>query len=87
MHPCAVCRKEKKIEVDHLSARGWESAKQNDLATLALCVRHHRERHQIGDQKFEAKYGINLWKEVSSLHIELLMHMQTEGFVLQELDR
>jgi len=55
MHPCAVCRKEDKIEADHLEARGRESANQNDLATLPLCRRHHDERHLGGRSKIRGK--------------------------------
>lgn len=88
MHPCAVCRKEKNVEADHLSARGWGSAKRNDLVTLALCHKHHMERGQIGNSKFETRYQVNLWQEVSRLHIELLMNMrEMREVILQGLNK
>lgn len=31
---------------------------------------HHSESHQIGDDKFEAKFNINLWQECAYALIE-----------------
>ena len=54
---------------DHLEARGMGGAKSEmkDLSCVPLCRIHHTERHQFGNQKFEYKYSINLWKENSRL--------------------
>lgn len=59
-------------DADHLVARGWREAKRNDYTALALCRRHHSERGQIGNEKFERKYRVNLWREVALLLIEYL---------------
>jgi len=59
---CLICSN-RNIDADHLLARGRGSASQNDYAAIPFCREHHAERHQVGNEKFEAKYRINLWRE------------------------
>lgn len=61
-HSCLVCPS-REVDGDHLLARGRGSANQNDFSLIPLCREHHSERHQGGNEKFEAKYKINLWRE------------------------
>jgi len=70
--PCCVCMV-CPVDADHIQARGTGSAKRNDLTAIPLCREHHSERGQIGNNRFEAKYRINLWREVSMLLIEAMM--------------
>lgn len=72
--PCQIllCR-EQRSEADHLIARGWEESKRNDWTALNLCTKHHGERHQIGDKKFQAKYGIELSREALFILIRFFM--------------
>ena len=81
--PCCVCFKAP-VDFDHLTARGTGSAKQNDFTGLPLCRWHHTERGQIGNPKFEAKYKIDLWKQVSTYLTEFLI---TRGNMAIETDR
>jgi len=66
--PCLICGITP-CDPDHLEARGMGGAKSEmkDLSCVPLCRIHHTERHQFGNQKFEDKYSINLWKENSRL--------------------
>ena len=66
--PCLVCGITP-CDPDHLEARGMGGAnsEMKDLSCVPLCRIHHTERHQFGNQKFEDKYSINLWKENSRL--------------------
>ena len=55
---------------DHLEARGMGGANKSgfkDYSCIPLCRKHHTERHQLGNQKFEYKYNINLWKDAFNL--------------------
>ena len=55
---------------DHLEARGMGGANKDgfkDYSCIPLCRKHHTERHQLGNQKFEHKYNINLWKDAFNL--------------------
>lgn len=61
-HSCLVCPS-REVDGDHLMARGRGSASQNDYSLIPLCRIHHSERHQIGNQKFEQRYTVNLWLE------------------------
>jgi hypothetical protein len=62
--PCVVCGSAS--ECDHLRARGSRESKRDDRTCIPLCREHHAERHQGGNEKFEKKYKINLWKEAWS---------------------
>ena len=66
--PCLICAITP-CDPDHLEARGMGGAnsEMKDLSCVPLCRIHHTERHQFGNQKFEYKYSINLWKENSRL--------------------
>jgi len=72
---CCVCTRIP-VDCDHLQARGWGSAKQNDLTGIPLCRAHHSERGQIGNQRFETKYEMNLWHEVSMCLIEFFLDVE-----------
>jgi len=54
---CWVCPNP--AEPHHLTSRG---AGGSDYAVAKLCRRHHTEVHKIGQDAFEQKYNINLWK-------------------------
>lgn len=62
MQPCLVCG-HRPVDPDHLKARGLRQAKRNDLSAVPLCRKHHTERGQVGNEKFEEKYDVNLWEE------------------------
>lgn len=62
--PCLIHQSRKPSDPDHLKARGTEEHKRNDYSALPFCRECHTEREQIGDEKFEAKYNVNLWEEV-----------------------
>ena len=67
--PCLVCGLQP-CDPDHLKARGMGNANRDghrDFSCIPLCRIHHSERHQIGNQKFENKYNINLWKDAFNL--------------------
>ena len=67
--PCLVCGSIP-CDPDHLEARGMGSANKDgikDYSCVPLCRVHHSERHQFGNEKFENKYGINLWRDHSRL--------------------
>jgi hypothetical protein len=59
------------VDPDHLIARGTGEHKRNDYTAIPLYRNHHTERGQ-GNEKFEKKYGINLWQENSFLLMEYL---------------
>lgn len=63
---CVVCAKTP-VDPHHLQARGTGEHKRNDYFVLPLCREHHSEVEQIGVQRFEKKYAINLWKEVARI--------------------
>jgi hypothetical protein len=62
-HRCSVpgCARTP-IECAHVRSGTGAGAglKSSDKWTISLCVRHHREQHQIGEARFEARYGIDL---------------------------
>src|SRR4030095_7573991 len=60
------------VDPDHLQARGTEEHKRNDHTALPLCRKHHSERGQIGNDKFETKNVIILWYEAWKLVVEYL---------------
>ena len=66
--PCLVCGLQP-CDPDHLEARGMGGAgtEKKDYSCVPLCRIHHSERHQAGNEKFENKYGINLWKDAFNL--------------------
>ena len=70
--PCLVCGR-RAVDADHLVARGRGSAKQVDFFCIPLDREHHAERHQIGDEKFEAKYSLNLWRCVAEMLCEFFL--------------
>jgi len=46
---------------------GGAGSTMKDYSCVPLCRIHHSERHQIGNEKFEYKYSINLWKDAFNL--------------------
>lgn len=56
-----------KSEPHHLKARGWGEGKRNDFTALPLCRAAHSEIEQIGVQKFQAKYELDLYQEMAWL--------------------
>ena len=69
----STCRRPPPSDPDHLRARGSGSAKQNDFTAIPLCRMHHAMRHQIGNEKFEERFMINLWREVFELAVDFLI--------------
>lgn len=67
--PCAACGRIGPSDPDHLSARGMGSGKRNDFLCLPLCRNCHVERG-YGNEKFEAKWRINLWQQVTMNVVE-----------------
>ena len=58
------------VDPDHLEHLGMGGANKNglkDFSCINLCRVHHRERHDLGTDRFEKKYNINLWKEAFNL--------------------
>ena len=70
--PCTACGK-RPVDPDHIKARGWESAKRVDVFALPMCREHHSERGQIGNQKFEVRHDLNLWRCVAELMCEFFI--------------
>ena len=68
-------------ECHHLIARGWRESKRNDLTAINLCRAAHSELEQIGVEKFQEKYKINLWKEAAWLLMEFFLDKSQADFV------
>lgn len=69
--PCIISHECKgPIDAHHLVAQGWRQSKRNDLTAISLCRAAHSEIEQIGVEKFEHKYEVNIWREVAWLLIE-----------------
>ena len=67
--PCLVCGLQP-CDPYHLEARGMGGANKSgykDYSCVPLCRIHHTERHQLGNNTFEHKYNINLWKDAFNL--------------------
>ena len=67
-HHCLICGNSP-VDPDHLEHLGMGGSGKSfkDWSCINLCRVHHRERHDIGTNKFEEKYNINLWKEAFNL--------------------
>ena len=65
---CVVYGCHNQVTAHHRKALGMGSkarrkqAKEH-LSTIPICKYHHAEIHNIGEQKFSQKYGLNLDKE------------------------
>lgn len=58
-HACCVSGcKEGPIEFAHAKSRG---AGGHDVQGVSLCLKHHREQHQVGIATFQARYKIDLF--------------------------
>ena len=67
--PCLVCGSQP-CDPDHLEARGMGGANRDgkkDYSCVPLCRYHHTERHNTGNNYFESRYAINLWKDAFNL--------------------
>jgi len=62
------------VDCDHLQARGTGNGKRNDLTGIPMCRGHHSERGQLGDTRFQKKWGVNLWQEAAWFLIEFFIH-------------
>lgn len=62
-HCCSIsgCIR-KPIECAHVrgGSDGGIGLKPSDKWTISLCVFHHGEQHQIGEEAFEQKYSLDL---------------------------
>ena len=71
---CRVCGKFP-VDPDHLEARGMGGAgkggtvtnTKKDFSCIPLCRGHHTERGSLGNEKFQNKYRINIWKDAHQL--------------------
>ena len=71
---CRVCGKFP-VDPDHLEARGMGGAGKGctvtntlkDFSCIPLCRNHHTERGSLGNEKFQNKYRINVWKAAPQL--------------------
>lgn len=65
--PCCVCGSRKNVEAAHLRMASLQhgkseagmGAKPDDAWLTPLCADHHREQHEIGEQKFWQLHGID----------------------------
>lgn len=65
--PCVVCKNNIETEAAHVRMPSRRAAKRytgkgekpDDLWTVPLCGRHHREQHQLGEQEFWLTVGID----------------------------
>jgi len=80
--PCLVCGK-RPVDADHLIARGRGSAKQIDFFCIPLDREHHSERHQIGDEKFQAKYRLNLWRCAAEMLCEFFLARGPTAYIFE----
>lgn len=62
-HPCAVCGASD-VDCHHLAG------KENDFATVPLCRADHTKFHLWGLNGIEARYRLNLWRDVFGLMLE-----------------
>lgn len=60
----------------HVPTRGAGGV---DKDTVPLCREHHREWHDIGEQSFDAKYGVNLRAVAKAIHDELTAQNVAQG--------
>ena len=69
--PCMISHRHiGPVDAHHLVAQGWRQAKRNDLTAVNLCRAAHSEIEQIGVEKFQDKYQVNVWRESAWLLIE-----------------
>ena len=64
------------VDGDHIKAQGTESHKRNDFFILRLCRKHHSERGQVGNEKFEAKYHVDLKEEIIWNLIQYILELK-----------
>ena len=67
--PCLVCGK-MPCDPHHMEAVGMGGANRDgykDYSCIPLCRTHHTERHNMGNNGFEARYNINIWKDAFNL--------------------
>ena len=78
-HKCCVLGcKALNVDADHLKTIGMgRDRKKPELiehySCIPLCRKHHTERHQIGNRKFEEKYDTNLWYENRTLLVKWII--------------
>lgn len=63
---------------DHLIARGWREAKNDDYTAVPLCIPHHGDRQGHTIEWFKTKYNVDLWKEA---------HGFTKIFLLTRIEK
>lgn len=61
-HACCACGTMDHIEVAHVrrGSDGGISRKPSDYYTISLCQDCHALQHRIGEQSFEARFGIDM---------------------------
>ena len=70
---CAVCGREG-VDLHHVDSVGMRSRKeinQLGMRVMSLCREHHSEWHELGPERFNAKYhleGIPLTKEIGRVY-------------------
>ena len=72
---CTACYNSP-VDPDHLLTIGMGNNRNNptiiDFTCIPLCRMCHIERHQIGNEMFEKKHKINLWKDAHSYLLEFI---------------
>ena len=68
--PCLVCGS-MEVDAHHLEAVGMgnnrKKTSKRDYSCVPLCRLHHQEYHSIGINKFQEKYGFNIWRDAFNL--------------------
>jgi len=59
-HPCVVPGCLNKTDAHHLKTVG---SGRNDYTAIPLCRTHHTEIHYSGNESFNDKYSIDVWRE------------------------
>ena len=61
-HCCVPGCKRMPIECAHVrvGTDGGTALKPSDRWVISLCAHHHAEQHQLGEQRFERRYALDL---------------------------
>lgn len=73
--PCTACYKTP-VDPDHLTSVGMgqnrKRARIEDFTCIPMCRKCHIERHQIGNERFQKKHNIDLWRDAFQYFLEYL---------------
>ena len=72
---CSACY-DYPTDPDHLNTVGMGNDRKKprieDFSCIPLCRKCHTERGQIGDEGFQEKHDINIWKDLNKYLMEYL---------------